>query len=143
MKKNIYKIFVLVALCVVLFTSVAIAQNNGAGGNNGANGAGGNGAGGATTTTTAAPGKIQNPIAATDLASFATSLLTIVMKIGIPLVSLMVIWSGLMFVLARGNSEKLEEAKTRFLYTLIGAGILLGAWTVATVIQATIQALMN
>jgi hypothetical protein len=87
-------------------------------------------------------GKIQNPINVSDFGSFIASVLGLILKIAIPIVAAFIIYSGLMFVLARGNSEKLEKAKTRFLYTLIGAGILLGAWMIATVIKATIEALM-
>jgi hypothetical protein len=85
--------------------------------------------------------KIQNPINVSSLSDFVAVVLGIILKIAIPVVSAFIIWSGLMFVLARGNAEKLEKAKARFLYTLIGTGILLGAWMIATVIKATIDAL--
>lgn len=86
-------------------------------------------------------GKVQNPINVSDLSAFVAKVLGIILKIAIPIVAAFIIYSGLMFVLARGNSEKLEKAKTRLLYTLIGAGVLLGAWMIATVIKSTIEAL--
>ena len=86
--------------------------------------------------------KLQNPIGVNDLSEFVAKVLGIILKIAIPVIAAFIIYSGLMFVLARGNTEKLEKAKTRLLYTLIGAGILLGAWMIATVIKATIEALM-
>lgn len=107
--------------------------------------------GGSTATTTATTtnpgssnetvGKIINPIKVNDFSAFVATVLGIILRIAIPIVAAFIIYSGLMFVLARGNSEKLEQAKTRLLYTLLGAGILLGAWMIASVIKATIEAL--
>jgi hypothetical protein len=87
--------------------------------------------------------KILNPVNVSSLSDFIAAVLGIVLKIGIPIVALAIIYSGFVFVAARGNPEKLEKAKSRFLYTLIGAGILLGAWMIATIIKATIDALMS
>jgi len=56
-------------------------------------------------------------------------------------VALAVIYSGFLFVFARGNSEKLGKAKDALLYTLIGAAILLGSWAIAEMIQATVTGL--
>jgi hypothetical protein len=54
---------------------------------------------------------------------------------------LAIIYSGFLFVFARGNSEKLGKAKDALLYTLIGAAILLGSWAIAEMIQATVTGL--
>ncbi len=94
-----------------------------------------------TATTGGTVGKITNPIKVNDFSAFVATVLGVILRIAIPIVAAFIIYSGLMFVLARGNSEKLEQAKTRLLYTLLGAGILLGAWMIATVIKATIEAL--
>ena len=42
---------------------------------------------------------------------------------------------------AQGNETKLEKAKTTFLWTVIGAAVLLGSWAIAQVIQTTINQL--
>jgi hypothetical protein len=49
------------------------------------------------------------------------------------------IWSGFMFVSAQGNPEKIETAKSRLLYTIIGAILLLGAWTISQAIKGTVE----
>ncbi len=72
---------------------------------------------------------------------FIRSLLTGVLTIGIPIVALAVIYCGFLFVSARGNSEKLNEAKSALLYTVIGAAILLGSYAIAQMISATVLAL--
>lgn len=126
------------------FTTFAQAPNPGG---NPAPNPGGNPAPnpGGTPTPTPNPGgtvgKIINPIKVNDFSAFIATVLGVILRIAIPIVAAFIIYSGLMFVLARGNSEKLEQAKTRLLYTLLGAGILLGAWMIATVIKATIEAL--
>ena len=97
--------------------------------------------GGPQTGSGEVVGRVQNPINVSDLSEFVARVLGIILKIAIPIVAAFIIYSGLTFVLARGNSEKLEKAKTRLLYTLIGAGVLLGAWMIASVIKATIEAL--
>ena len=89
-------------------------------------------------------GKIINPLAGNGVNSipeFIKVLLEGALKIGIPIVALAVIYSGFLFVAARGNSEKLTKAKDSLLYTLIGAAILLGSWAIAKMIQVTITGL--
>ncbi len=91
-----------------------------------------------------AQGRIVNPLGPTGPASiqeFIKTLLTGVLKIGIPIVALAIIYCGFLFVAARGNSEKLTKAKGALLYTLIGAAILLGSWAIANLISSTVLAL--
>ncbi len=86
--------------------------------------------------------QICNPLTGSaTIQAFIHNLLTNVLKVGIPVVALAVIYCGFLFVKARGNSEKLSEAKSALLYTLIGAAVLLGSWTIAELISSTVQAL--
>ena len=86
-------------------------------------------------------GKLVNPINANDFGSFIKTLLGGLIKIGIPVIAVAIIYSGFLFVAARGNSEKLSKAKDTLLYTLIGAAILLGSLAIAQLIQATVTSL--
>ena len=63
------------------------------------------------------------------------------LRVGIPLVALAIIYCGFLFVQAQGNSEKIEQAKDALLYTIIGAAILLGSWAIAGIISNTILVL--
>lgn len=86
-------------------------------------------------------GKICNPLASNGvntLPELIGHILKGALKIGIPIVALAVIYSGFLFVAARGNSEKLSKAKDTLMYTLIGAAILLGSWAIAELIANTI-----
>jgi len=89
-------------------------------------------------------GKIVNPLGATgpdSIQAFIKILLEGVLKIGIPIVALAIIYCGFLFVAARGNSEKLSKAKDALLYTLIGAAILLGSWSISLLIVNTVTSL--
>ena len=87
--------------------------------------------------------RIENPLGSdTDtINGLIKRILEGVLKIGIPVIALAIIYSGFLFVSAQGNSEKPETAKKSFTYTLIGAAILLGAWALAQVISETVLAL--
>ena len=69
------------------------------------------------------------------------AILGAVIQIGIPVAVLFIVFAGFKFVLARGNPEKLREARQNLLYTLIGIGIFLGAWLIAVVIANTVNSL--
>ena len=90
---------------------------------------------------TCPPGKICNPINSSTINEFIKTLLTGVLRIGIPIVALAIIYCGFLFVQAQGNSEKIEQAKDALLYTIIGSAILLGSWAIASIISNTVLVL--
>jgi hypothetical protein len=53
---------------------------------------------------------------------------------------LMIVWTGLQFILARGNPEKMKEEGKRLGYILIGVALVIGARILVTVIINTLQA---
>ena len=69
---------------------------------------------------------------------FVNSILEVVMKIGIPVAAMFIIYSGFLFVKAQGNEAELTKAKSAFTYAVIGTAILLGSWLLATGIESTI-----
>ena len=85
---------------------------------------------------------ITNPIGSIDtINEFIKVLLEGVLKIGLPVVALAIIYCGFLFVAARGNEEKITKAKDALLYTLIGAAVLLGSWAIAELIVNTVNEL--
>jgi len=86
-------------------------------------------------------GKISNPISAQTLEGLIKTILEGVLKIGIPIVALAIVYCGFLFVSARGNPEAIKKAKESLLYTLIGAAILFGSWAIAQLITETVKAL--
>ncbi len=85
---------------------------------------------------------INNPLGEGNLETipaFIEKILKIVVEIGIPIVTLAIIYSGFLFVQAQGSPEKLKKAKDALLYTLIGATLLLGAYVLAAAIGSTVD----
>lgn len=95
-----------------------------------------------TTTGDAAnvtPILIQNPISTvSDIPKLIQKILEIMIKIGIPLLVVMIVVSGAMYLFARGNPSKISSAHTMLLYTLLGGAILLGAWALSQIIYSTL-----
>ncbi|MDD3662421.1 MAG: hypothetical protein PHT84_00990 [Candidatus Pacebacteria bacterium] len=84
---------------------------------------------------------IDNPLGdeLKDIPSFIEAIINIILIIGVPIVTLAIIYSGFLFVSAAGNPEKLKNAKTTFIYTLIGAALLLGAFVLSKAIVTTVE----
>lgn len=74
-----------------------------------------------------------------DIPTLINKILEIVVDIGLPIVALSIIYVGFLFVVARGNEEKLTQAKGAFFYTMVGAAIVLGAFVISTAIKATVD----
>lgn len=94
-----------------------------------------------TTNNPTGSGSLTNPINAKSIAGLVKTILEGAIKILIPVVALAIIYSGFLFVAARGNVEKLKTAKQAITYSLIGAALILGAWAIAQMISETVLAL--
>ncbi len=135
MKKSLKNLLIVVLVFVFALTAIHVfAQQQGP--TSGANPQNGPQAGGTTI-------KIENPFGkANNLMQLLETILNdAVLPIGGIAVTVMIIYSGFLFVTARGNEEKLKNAKRAFLYTAIGSAILLGAVALAKIIGSTINAL--
>lgn len=91
--------------------------------------------------TTCPAGQLCNPIKVNSFPLLIKTILEALIKIGIPIIALAIIYSGFLFVSARGNTEQLKKAKSSLMYTLIGGAVLLGSWAIAQVISETVLAL--
>ncbi|MFZ2072163.1 MAG: hypothetical protein WA101_01600 [Minisyncoccia bacterium] len=85
--------------------------------------------------------RVVNPIKVDSIYALIKTILEGVIKIGIPVVALAIIYSGFLFVAARGKPEELKKAKSALLFTVIGAALLLGSWAIAQLISDTVLAL--
>lgn len=79
-------------------------------------------------------GTIGNPIKANTFLELVEAIARAITAIGIPLVAVFLVWSGFLFVTARGNEEQLKRAKTTFFWALVGGAVLIGAWALAVAI---------
>lgn len=98
-----------------------------------------------TTTTTTGGGDstsfnidIDNPISVNSIPDLIQKVLEGLIKIGIPLLVVMIVYSGFLYLFARGEPAKITAAHEMLKYTLIGGAILLGAWALAQLIHTTL-----
>lgn len=87
----------------------------------------------------------ENPLNSTfsSIPAFIAGALRILVMVGLPIISLFIVYSGFMFLMAQGNPSKISEAKNNFVYVIIGAILILGAWVIATLIGGTVSQLMT
>ena len=88
----------------------------------------------------AIPG-IENPIGLDTIQDLLAAILSAIVQIAIPFLVLAVMWVGFLFVAARGNPNKLADARQALFYTLLGALIILGAQTLSVILSGTISQL--
>ena len=75
----------------------------------------------------------------TGIEMFLEWLLGIIMIILTPVVVLMIVYTGFSFIAAHGNPEKINDARKMLLWTSVGAGIILGAQVIRTVVFGTVD----
>jgi hypothetical protein len=87
----------------------------------------------------------ENPLNSnfSSIPSFIAGALRILVMVGLPIISLFVVYSGFLFLTAQGNPGALQKARENFLYVIIGAILIMGAWVIATLIGGTISQLTN
>lgn len=86
--------------------------------------------------------KLTNPLKTINtIPEFVKSVLDIVMKVGVPLVALAIIYTGYLFIAAQGKPEELKKAKDALVYVFIGSMILLGAYVIAEALIGTVNAI--
>ncbi|MBI2096420.1 MAG: hypothetical protein HYT43_02190 [Candidatus Taylorbacteria bacterium] len=83
--------------------------------------------------------KLDNPLKYDSIQGFIAAILDIVVNIGAVIAVFFFVYSGFLFVSARGDTEKLKTARATFFGTVIGTAILLGAKLIAEVIRGTIK----
>ena len=72
-----------------------------------------------------------------NVQDFVAAFLKAVVQISLPILTLFIVYAGFRFVFARGNPGALEEAKKNFLWVILGAILILGAWVLASLIAST------
>lgn len=102
--------------------------------------------GGSRTTSTGPDVKVAtlpNPLGdkISDIPSLLYKVINFVVGLSYAVVAFFLILSGFKFVAARGNPDKLDDAKHTFYYTIIGALIVIGANTVVKIFEGLIKSL--
>ena len=71
------------------------------------------------------------------VAQLIEAIVNIVQIISIPIIVFFVIYSGFMYVVARGNPETTKKASKALMYAIIGAVIVLGAQAISIIVADT------
>lgn len=70
---------------------------------------------------------ITNPLKANNIPELIQNVATFAMNIGLPIAIIFIVYSGFLFVSAKGNEKKLETAKEAFKWAVVGAALIVGA----------------
>lgn len=85
--------------------------------------------------------KLCNPIRYQDITSFLLAILNVAIQYGALLIVFFLVYAGFQFVIAQGNSEKIESAKKMLTWVVVGAFVLLGTYVIRTAICGTLNQL--
>ena len=131
------KIVLIFLLGTVVIPGLVLAQGGSVGGNPGGSVGGnpGGSVGGPQLTN-----YLSEPFK-TSVPCLIQGILEIIVNIGSVILVVFIVWTGLMFVMARGNEAKLTSAKEALFYTLIGAAIVLGAFVISKAVEQTVRQL--
>jgi hypothetical protein len=99
---------------------------------------------GGTALSAEATALYENPIkygGITTIPELLLALVDLVFLIGVPIIVICIIYAGFLFVSAGDNESQIAKAKMVFMWTVIGALVLLGAKAIAMAIQETVLSL--
>lgn len=86
---------------------------------------------------------IQNPTSVNSISDFIVRILQAMVRLGMVVVAFFILVAGFMYISARGNVGKLNEAHENFKYVVYGAVLILGAWVIATIIGGTVTQILG
>jgi len=84
---------------------------------------------------------LKNPLKYNTFDQLVDAIADIIIKIGSVVAVIFIIYSGFLFVTARGSDEQIIKAKSVFMWTVIGTAVLLGAAVIAKAVVNFVQGL--
>jgi len=81
-------------------------------------------------------GTIQNPLAYGKFEDLVNAIIGFLIKIGIPIASVMFVIAGVVFVTSSGDPNKVKTAKNIMIYTAVGLAVILVASGLIKVLQS-------
>ncbi len=82
---------------------------------------------------------IMNPIHAKTLLELVTDVLAIVAQLSVPIIVIMIIYSGFLFFAAQGDPGKITSAKKTLTWALVGALIIFSSYALYLLIAAVLS----
>ncbi|MEK7499780.1 MAG: pilin [Patescibacteria group bacterium] len=90
-----------------------------------------------------AQAKLESPFVYKTVSDFISAVLRAIVYLSMPIIALFIMYAGFKYILARGNPGAIDEAHKNFMYVIIGALLILGAWVLATLIGGTVSQLVT
>jgi len=85
------------------------------------------------------PVGLKNPIKYNTINDFLLAILNVVVQIGAVVIVFFFVYAGFQFVTAQGNTEKIQKAKSMFVWIVVGAFVLLGVFVIRAAICGTLN----
>jgi hypothetical protein len=84
---------------------------------------------------------LKNPLAFDSFGEFFIKLIDVLIIFAIPIIVLMIIYAGFLYVMARGSEEQVTKATRALTYAVLGGLLILGAELILKIIQGTVKQL--
>ena len=84
---------------------------------------------------------LKNPLTFPDITGLLVAVLNVAIVIALPIVVLFLIYAGFLYVTAKGNPEKIQEASRALTYGIIGGVIIIGSVAITEIVKSTATAL--
>ncbi|NCT01877.1 hypothetical protein GW766_01320 [Candidatus Parcubacteria bacterium] len=82
----------------------------------------------------------NNPLSFTSITDMIVAIMNVVIVMSIPVIIFFLIYAGFMYVTARGNPEKIQQASSALLYGIIGGVIILASAAIMTIVKNLVTA---
>ncbi len=82
----------------------------------------------------------NNPLSFTSITDMIVAIVNVVIVMSTPIIVFFLIYAGFMYVTARGNPEKIQQASKALLYGIIGGVIILASVAIMTIVKNLVSA---
>ncbi len=89
----------------------------------------------AQTTPASQTVTLKNPLQVTSLEELLIAILNIIVVIAIPIIVFFIIYSGFLYVTAKGNASQVEQATRSLTYAIVGGVLIIGAVAIAEIVR--------
>jgi hypothetical protein len=83
---------------------------------------------------------LENPLAADTFEELVSSITTWLVRIATPIGIIVIVYAGVKFLMARGDPNKINEAKRVLWYAIIGLAIVFAATGLVSLVKSVITA---
>ena len=82
---------------------------------------------------------LQDPLTQQPIVCSIKGFIGGIYYIGMPIAAIALAFAGFLFVQAKGNPQKLDDARKNILRVLFGVGLFLGSWLIGVALVNTIR----